>query len=159
MESPQRPSMSDAQKLPADRIGGNASVIASIVATWVEIDVALTPIIGHQGVTALYKRSVHLTARTHPWLAAVLDGSGNSNGETGASSASSASLDVGANMDALRSVFLHQDASAASAAGEMLLRTFFELLTSLIGASLTERLLHSVWANFLSDPSKQDFSP
>ena len=149
MESPHHPSASDALKLPADRIGGTASVVASIVASWVEIDAALTPIIGQQGVTALYKRSVHLTARTHPWLAAVLDSS---------SSDSSAGSDAGADMDALRIVFQRQNATVASAAGETLLRTFFELLTSLIGASLTERLLHSVWANFLSDPSKQDFS-
>ena len=154
MESPHHPSASDVLKLPADRIGGTASVVASIVASWVEIDAALTPIIGQQGVTALYKRSVHLTARAHPWLAAVL---GSSSGAD--SSASSLSADVGVDMDALRIVFQHQDATAASAAGETLLRTFFELLTSLIGASLTERLLHSVWANFLSDSSKQDFLP
>ena len=47
------------------------------------------------------------------------------------------------------------DAAAAVQAG--LLKTFLDLLTSLIGAELTERLLRSVWNNNpSSDPTVQD---
>ena len=149
MDSPQNPRSSDVLKLPADRVGGNASVMASVLASWDEIDVALTPIIGQQGVAALYKRSVHLAARAHPWLAVVLEGSGKG----------SAISDAVVDLDALKNAFQPQDVTEAKSAAEAILRNFFELLTNLIGSSLTERLLHSVWANFLSEPSKQDFSP
>ena len=149
MQGPQNPtSSSNVAKLPAEHADGSASVAASIVATWSEIDVALTPIIGHQGVAALYKRSVHLALPSHPWLAALTSNSSNG-----------ISIDATVDLDTLRTEFSRHDAAAARAAGDAMLRTFFELLTNLIGASLTERLLHSVWVNFLSDPSQQDTLP
>jgi hypothetical protein len=49
--------------------GTDAALIAdAIVSTWQLIDTALSPIIGHGGVAALYKRSLYLTGRVHPWL-------------------------------------------------------------------------------------------
>jgi len=56
-----------------------------------------------------------------------------------------ATMDLGV----LVSMFSAQTAVEAAAGGGRLLHAFRELLTTLIGASLTERLLRSVWARFL----------
>jgi hypothetical protein len=59
-------------------------------------------------------------------------------------------------LESLRTALARQDADEAAAIGGQLLQTFYELLTTLVGASLTERLLRSVWANFLGGPPAQD---
>jgi hypothetical protein len=41
----------------------------------------------------------------------------------------------------------------------VLLTTFYELLTTLIGPSLTARLLRDVWGSSLSDTPSQEISP
>ena len=57
---------------------------------------------------------------------------------------------------ALKSVFRQQSSANAAGGGSALFQTFYELLASLIGPSLTERLLRSVWATSSSGPSAQD---
>ena len=128
----------------AHRIGSDADaaqVADAIVATWQEIDAALTPIIGQRGVAALYRRSTYLAASAHPWL--------------------SARKGVQTVMDlaALKSVLARQSSADAAAGGGTLLQTFYELLATLVGPSLTERLLRSVWAPSSSGPPAQDTSP
>jgi hypothetical protein len=61
-------------------------------------------------------------------------------------------------MDAgpLVAALAQQSAADAALAGARLLRNFHDLLVTLIGPSLTERLLRSVWVNFMSGPSAQD---
>ena len=113
----------------------------AMVSTWQAIDAALSPIIGQRGVAMLYKRSLYLIAPTHPWLAGTHEGS-------------QATMDLAA----LRSVFAQQSSTHAAAAGGAFLQTFHELLSSLIGPSLTERLLRPVWAPFSSGPPAQDTS-
>jgi len=49
-----------------------------------------------------------------------------------------------------------QSAGTAAAIGGEILQTFYELLSMLVGPSLTERLLRSVWADFLSGPVVKD---
>jgi hypothetical protein len=123
--------------------GANAAQIAdAMVATWQDIDAALTPIIGRGGVAALYRRSLYLTASAHPWLAGTHDGSQTSN-----------------DMAALRSAVEQQGSADAALGGNALLQTFYSLLGSLIGTSLTERLLRSVWADSSSGPPAQDTMP
>jgi hypothetical protein len=90
----------------------------------------------------LYKRSLYLASSTHPWLAELNE-------------ASQPTMD----MAALASVFAQQSSQHACAAGGALLQTFHELLSSLIGLSLSERLLRPVWAPFSSGPPAQDTSP
>lgn len=133
------------QKVPAlaDRFekGADAVQIAdAMVAIWREISTALCPIIGQRGVAALYKRSVRLASRDHLWLNHVSEGT-------------PATLDI----TTLKSVLAEQSAVAAAAGGDAVLNTFYELLAVLIGDSLTQRLLCSVWGNS-SDSStfKQD---
>ena len=103
----------------------------AIVAVWLDIDQALHPIIGRRGVAALYHRSLKLTAATHPWLAV---------GHAGAQAAVEPS--------ALRAALVQRAPAEAAAAGGALFETFHGLLASLVGESLTQRLLHAVW-----DPS------
>jgi hypothetical protein len=112
-----------------------------LVSTWQAIDAALSPVIGHRGVAMLYMRSLHVTRTAHPWLTATPE-------------------DEVAAMDlaTLKSVFVQQSGTHAIAAGGALLQTFHELLSSLIGPSLTERLLRPVWAPFSSGPPAQDTS-
>jgi hypothetical protein len=120
--------------------GSDATQIAgAIVSTWQEIDAALTPVLGHQGVAALYKRSLYLTAAACPWLAGTFQGA-------------HAPMDLAE----LKSAFELQSAGDAAAGGGELLQTFHELLASLVGPALTERLLRSVWQHLLSGAPAQD---
>jgi hypothetical protein len=122
--------------------GADATQIAdAIVTTWHEIDAALGPIVGRGGVAALYRRSLHLTAPAHPWLAGAGQG-----------------LQTPMDLAALRSVLAQQPSAAAAAGGGALLQRFHELLTSLVGPSLSEQLLRSVWGS-LGGLSARETSP
>lgn len=58
------------------RVGPNADIatIAQAIASILQdMDAALTPILGQQGVAALYRRSLHLCAANHPRLAGTYD--------------------------------------------------------------------------------------
>lgn len=90
----------------------------------------------------LYRRCLHLTAPAHPWLAGLHEGG-------------QATVDLAA----LRSAFAQQSSTSAAAAGGAFLQAFHELLSSLIGPSLTERLLRPAWVPFSSGPPAQDTSP
>ncbi|MET1078424.1 MAG: hypothetical protein ABWY06_10445 [Pseudomonas sp.] len=107
-----------------------------------EIEAALSPIIGPGGVVALYKRSLHLAGASHPWLVDSLKQSA-----------------VGLDLASLETAFAAQSAASAAVAGAALLQTFHQLLVSLIGPSLTERLLRGVWENSSNGPFAQDTSP
>ena len=120
--------------------GVSADVIADAACElWHGIDVSLSPIIGRQGVAALLKRSLHLTRTAYPALAA----------------AASADIRPG-DFRALRAVLAGQARAEAAALNAALLGTFYDLLSSLIGATLTERLLDPVWASPSSDAPAQD---
>ena len=122
--------------------GADADQLAdAIVAVWREIDQALHPIIGHRGVAALYNRSLKLTAAAYPWLA---------QGHAGALAA--------VDPTALRATLVQQVPAEAAAAGSALFETFCGLLASLVGESLTQRLLHTVWDHTAGAPPAQDDS-
>ena len=103
------------------------AVAQSACATWNRVDHALSPIIGPRGVAGLYKRSLSLTCGAHPALTAVFDG-----------------LIVPSDYTPLQHALAQQSAPVAIAASDALLQTFNDLLTKLIGLSLTERLLRPV---------------
>lgn len=119
-----------------------ARIADTAISTWRDIDAALSPIIGQRGVAALYKRSLDLTRADYPWLAAVHD----------------AALQPG-EFAALRTALLQRTSTDAAAANGALLRTFGNLLSNLIGGSLTERLLGFVWDNPSSGHAVQETSP
>jgi hypothetical protein len=124
------------------RVGPDAdpAQIAQVMATICqEIATALTPIIGPRGVVALYERSLHLSAAKHPWLLA-------------ARTENKPTLDSAA----LKAVLSQQSSTVAAAGGNTLLEAFYALLTSLVGRSLTERLLRTVWVNPTSGSPAQD---
>ena len=117
-------------------------IAAAVLAIWEEIDDALTPIVGPLGVVALYRRSLHLTAAQHPWLAGRDEG-----------------VLTDTDPAVLKSVLAQRSSAEAAAGGNAFLHTFHELLASLVGPSLTERLLRSVWEPPSSGPPAQDTSP
>jgi hypothetical protein len=125
--------------------GSAAQIAAACGALWQEIDAVLTPIIGPRGVAALGQRSLHLASTAYPWLAARQPGSPDV-------------LDSAL----LASMLAQRSSDDAAIAGEAFLQTFRDLLTSLIGGSLTERLLRTVWGPSdtpLNSPSAQDPRP
>ena len=120
-------------------------VAAACGALWLELDAALSPIIGMRGVSALGQRSWHLACAVHPWLAEQR--------RTGP-----------APFDAALLVSLLAQCSSddAAAAADTFLQTLRELLVSLIGIALTQRLLGVAWvspAPSLNRPSAQDPNP
>lgn len=114
-------------------------VANAIVATLRDVYLVLTPILGLGGVAALYRRSLFLCSSRHKCLCNF----------------------EGSDPDFawLRSLLAEQSSDTAIIYGDDLLKTFNDLLTSLIGSSLCERLLRSVWENSLSGTPSQDTSP
>jgi hypothetical protein len=121
----------------AGRISNAALVAESMAFTWERVDVALRPVIGQRGVDALYRRSLHLTVASHSWLMGACTG-----------------MDKATDLTSLKAALAEQTCADAVAAGGSLLHTFQQLLASLIGPSLTERLLRPVWQ--ASDRSQQE---
>jgi hypothetical protein len=103
-------------------------IVSIAVKTWRDVYCALSPIIGARGVCALYQRSLHMSLARFPWLASVY----------------ATALDAG-EFNALRKAFSEQTSTNAATAQNSLLEIFWDLLSNLIGESLTERLLTNVW--------------
>jgi hypothetical protein len=108
-----------------------AELAAESVARWRQIDVALTPILGRRGMVAIYRQALNLTHGEFPWLTTVSD--------------SETSFD---NFVPLLAALEQQTSATIAAANLALHRTFNSLLVSLIGESLSERLLASIDACF-----------
>lgn len=117
-------------------------IAAAINALWTDIETALQPIVGRRGVAALFKRTLHLAAARHPWLAPLKPGSDDA-------------IDLGQ----LTALFAAQPPSRAGEAGSALFEIFRELLATLIGAPLSERLLQTAWSNSSSAAPAQDPTP
>jgi hypothetical protein len=119
----------------------NASAIAAATVTiWPQISARLAPVIGAGGVDVLLDRSLHLTSASFPWLTRDAD-----RGRTSA-------------LDGIKTCLGRQEASAALAASGELLSAFSELLATLIGDSLTDRLLGPVWALPIAAPRQESES-
>ncbi len=142
METPESPLITAplAHRVRAD--AQPSQIANAIEAIWLELDAALAPIIGGRGVLALYKRSLYLTASAHPWLEGTHEG-----------------LQPTMDLARLKSVFALQSGADALAGGCDLFRTFHDLLDSMVGPSLTERLLRSVWALTTHGPNAEDATP
>lgn len=128
----------------AQRPGGpatSAQVADATAAVWRDVDAALNSVIGLRGVAALYRRSLFLHRSGFPWLASALEGP-----------------NTAIDLAALKATLAQQDSAAAAAAGGATLQTFYELLTNLVGVSLTERLLRTVWATLLGGTPAKDTS-
>jgi hypothetical protein len=109
-------------------ITADAERIAEVAAsTWREIHAVLSPVIGPGGVAALYQRALYVTRAAYPCLEAVREDA----------------LRLG-DFAALQLMLAQQTSAEVAATNGALLQAFVDLLTNLIGVSLTERLLRSV---------------
>ena len=118
---------------PPERIACRAALV------WRNVAKALSPIIGHGGVAALFKRSVAMTNTTYPWLGTMQqDG-----------------LDPSGIFTALQTALSQQPSADAAAGNSAVLLKFIEILTSLIGESLVGRLLSTVWDESANDDSRE----
>ena len=141
MMSTESPTGVPVSVLLAQRIAPNADtsqIADAVVATWREIDAALVPIIGSRGLAALYKRSVHCSAQAHPWIRIKHD----------------AALAV-ADFTELMPLLRQQDNTTAMAGAAMLFSTFHQLLSSMVGSALTERLMRPVWFDASSESAQK----
>lgn len=106
-------------------------VARSSAAIWQQVAKRLEPTIGAGGVQVLFGRALHLASRKFSWLSF-----GKHQVDIG---------DINAALIDLSAAFKNREpADAAEAACELLV-VFAELLESLIGETLTERLLGDVW--------------
>jgi len=101
----------------------------------------LSPIIGHNGVAALFYRCVSLRSVDNPWLIAIQTAQGR---------------DSGLPLTELRSALTQQAEPEAATVNRMLLCGFREQLASLIGESLTDRLLRPIWSDICPEQPMQD---
>jgi hypothetical protein len=124
--------------------GADASLLAdAVVALWRDIDAALTPILGSRGIAALHGRSLYLASYEFPWLKGSRD--------TGVL----AEIDF----ELLRTVFVAQPVAIGQNGATAMFRCFHDLLASMVGVALTERLLHAVWDNPNGGEAAQDTAP
>ncbi|HEU4460058.1 MAG TPA: hypothetical protein VFR90_13125 [Methylibium sp.] len=132
-----------AAALLRDSSAGVDVVADAVVQTWTRIDHALAPIIGAAGVAAMYRRSLHVCALSHPALRHALG-----------------PVQRRLEIEPLRAVLQAEDATTAAAQlGAELLLTFDELLSRMVGPSLTERLLRQAWNDLLDDAPDEDPIP
>ncbi|ARU26624.1 hypothetical protein [Cellvibrio sp. PSBB006] len=120
--------------------GASSNQIAeAAVNEWREIDAVLSPIIGLHGVAALYKRALHLILDDYPWMISAHD----------------EQLVLG-DFASLKMALAKRTSAEASAANLSLFQSFHSTLVSLIGESLTDRLLISIVDNPLRGDAAQD---
>jgi len=104
-------------------------MVEATAATWRLVAAQLAPVIGARGFEVLFGRALHMTSTTFPWLVVSADHGGSESP-----------------LPRLERCLARQDPAAAAKASYTLLLKFTELLMTLIGESLTARLLAPVWA-------------
>jgi hypothetical protein len=126
-------------QLRATDAGGVADEIGR---TWQAFEAALTPILGKRGVAALYQRSLHRARASHPWLCDPDE-----------------TIPATIDLAALQAAIAGRDRESAAAGGRAFLQAFHDLLASLVGPSLTGRLLRPGWARPVRDTPAEDPAP
>ena len=104
------------------------AVAAATMETYEQLARQLARLIGKAGVSAIHARSVHLTQKEFPWLAA-------------APPAESSQLPI----QHLRTTLERQQPAVILVSAETLVVNFIDLLETLIGEHLTTRLLQEAW--------------
>ncbi|MBU2642217.1 MAG: hypothetical protein Q8K57_19020 [Thiobacillus sp.] len=97
---------------------------------WEKLATEIISVVGEDGFNSLYERSVFLAQRTFPWLAAH-----------------SLSPQSDHRFAELKIRLAEQTPVEARVANILLLITFTDILTSLIGEALTTRILRSAWGS------------
>lgn len=102
---------------------------AATVGTLAQVAVHVAPVIGQGGVALLFSRALHLASTRFEWLVPERE------------------YRVGVvPLSALQTRLAACEAQVATEASVTLLLTFSELLSSLVGKALAERLLALVWS-------------
>jgi len=109
---------------------GRSTIAAATAISWRLVTEQLSPVIGTRGFDVLFNRALHQTSAAFPWLVGALDQEG-----------------VADPMQSLLPCLGGQPTEVATEASCALLVRFAELLATLIGESLTIRLLAPVWAS------------
>jgi hypothetical protein len=110
--------------------GGSNSFAKATLDTWRQVNSQLAPVIGIGGVEVLFNRAFQQTSAVFPWLAGAVV-----NGESAAP------------IDHLITRLAGQKPATLEEASVTVLTNFAELLSTLIGESLTDRLLAPVFAS------------
>jgi hypothetical protein len=118
--------------LRAGRVPSADTTAEATASTWRLVTEQLAPVIGARGLDVLFSHALHQTSAAFPWLEVAVDRGGSASP-----------------LPSLMVCLAGQQTSIAAEASYTLLATFTELLATLIGESLTTRLLGPVWA----DPS------
>lgn len=98
------------------------------VKLWQPLAYQLISIVGKDGFNALYARSLHLVSRQYPWLASGTPADSDNQ-----------------DFKALKSSLENQSEADAFQANLAFMILFTDALSSLIGESLTARILTSAW--------------
>jgi hypothetical protein len=114
------------------------AVTESTLGTWQAMAVRLTPVIGTHGVDALFRRSLHITSRVFPCF-----------------DIEDKELNGPALLNGIKARLALSDAATVAEASHALLVNFTVVLASLIGESLTERLLERVWISSSAESEQE----
>lgn len=106
------------------------AVVETSTQLWEKLARELVSIIGEGGFQSLYKRSLHLTSATFPWVTADSTSPKSSDG-----------------FASLKKCLAEQDAATAGEASAALLITFIDILALLIGEHLTSSILCLAWGD------------
>ena len=124
----------------AGGVADSCAVAEAALGAWQQVAERLDPVIGARGVAVLFARALHLTRKRFAWLVVAWD-----------------PADGGASHILLKACFAARGTEDAAQAACALLATFTELLATLVGESLTERLLGPVWVP-ANPPTDQEYA-
>jgi hypothetical protein len=127
LESPGQPRLQETIGRTLAHQAEGAGALGAVLGTWRETSNRLTPVIGTGGVDALFRRALHVAGRAFPWFAPP----------TGEGLPP---------LEHLRACLAQRDEASTLASCTALLVIFYELLETMIGASLTGRLLDPLWS-------------
>lgn len=120
--------------------GHTENVAYAAIDLWERLAIQIVSIVGDGGFNSLYERSVFLTQAAFPWLEAA-----------------SQPPQTDHRFAQLKMSFEGKTPAQTSAANSLLLITFTDILSSLIGEQLTARILRSAWGDDASDKAGMEF--
>lgn len=138
IDAPQHELIRKTLELRAGQAADARAFADATIEIWQEIALHLTPVIGAQGLVVLFNRSLHLTSANFHWLSTL--------GHT---------QDTAQQLPKLRTLLAEQSVTEAAQASGNWFVMLTELLASLIGESLTARLLEPVWARAQARQSRE----
>lgn len=106
------------------------------ITLWLRLAAELVAIIGRSDFDSLYARTIHLVRMQHPWLVEGCDPTFNN----------------------LQTSLEGQEQATSYVASVALLSTFTNVLTQLIGESLTTAILKSAWSQETADTAAKEIN-